>query len=91
MKDIFKVAAIFCTGFLVGSTAEHIVKRKAINDLKKERDRFAEAYEQSRKNYNESLKDIDQLRLDIVNCKALNRQVGTYAMQLKKTLENFME
>lgn len=91
MKDFFKIAAIFCTGFLVGSTAEHLVKRKAIESLKKERDQFAEAYEQARKDYNESLKDNDQLRLDIFNCKALNRQVGTYAMQLKKNLDNFME
>lgn len=91
MKDIFKVAAIFCTGFLVGSTAEHFVKQKAIKILKEERDRFADAYEQARKDYNESLKDNDQLRLDIVSCKLLNRQVGQYAMQLRKSLDNFME
>lgn len=84
MKDIFKVAAIFAVGFLVGSEAEHLWAKPQFKELYQQCDKF-------REDYNALTRETDQLRLDLINCKALNRQVGTYAMQLKKNLDNFME
>lgn len=84
MKDFMKVAAIFATGFITGSLLEHWHIHKSVDANYK---LYLEEFEK----VNKQGEEINQLDLELRQCRLTNWQVAQYATQMKKQLDRFME
>lgn len=84
MKDFMKVASIFAVGFLTGSLLEHWHMRKSV-------DANYKLYLEELEKVNKQGEEINQLDLELRQCRLTNWQVAQYASQLKKQLDHFME
>lgn len=84
MKDFMKVASIFAVGFLTGSLLEHWHMHKSVKAN-------YELYLKELEKVNKQGEEINQLDLELRQCRLTNWQVAQYATQMKKQLDHFME
>lgn len=91
MKDFFKVAAIFAAGFIAGDIAEYLLMSKQIKMERDASDKNHDLYRKEVDRGNELVEENERLVLELGQCRITNWQVATYATQLKKQLDHFME
>ena len=91
MKDFFKAAAIFAAGFIVGDIAEYLYKSKQLKMVREDSRRNYDLYRKEVGRGNNLVEENQRLDLELRQCKITNWQVATYATQLKKQLDTFME
>lgn len=75
---------LVAAGFIAGSVAQTIHDQKSI-------DRWQKNYNEELERANRLVERVNQLDLDLRQCKLTNWQVGTYATRLKMQLDQFME
>lgn len=90
-KDGWGALVLASAGLLVGSTLEWLHGRKALKQESARANRNYDMYLEQLKRGNDLSDKVNELDLEVRQCKLTNWQVATYATQLKQRLDQFME
>lgn len=91
MRDFFKAAAIFAAGFIAGDIVEYLYKSKQLEMVREDANRNYDLYRKEVDRGNDLVEENQRIVLELGQCRITNWQVATYATQLKKQLDHFME